>query len=82
MLISDQPVGSGKVLISTPRAKVTQPSERHTLQTGNIATKMARDDSKTLSSKKLIIALVVVAIAVVMIVCMLVWLNRRRKRKG
>ena len=79
--ISDQLVESGKVLITTPRAKETLPSERHSLQTGNIA-QIARGDSKNPSSKKLIISLAVVGVAVVIIViCLLVWLNRLRKRK-
>ena len=81
MFISDQPVGSGKVLITTPRAKETLLSERHTLQSGNIATQTARDDSKKRSSKTWIIALVVVAIAVVIIISLLVWFNRLRRRK-
>ena len=79
--ISDQVIESGKVLITTPRANETLPSERHSLQTGNIAA-IARDDSKKPSSEKLIIALVVVGVAVVIIViCLLVWLNHRQKRK-
>ena len=82
MLISDQPVGSGEVLITTPRAKETLPSERRTLQTGNVAAEIARDDSKTI-----IIVIIVVAIAVVIIIfataiiCLLLWsCPRERKR--
>ena len=81
MLISDQPVGSGKVLITTPRIKETLPSERHTLQTGNVAAVMGRDDSKKHSSKTLLIALVVVALVLVIIVCLLVVWLRLRERK-
>ncbi|XP_067043280.1 discoidin, CUB and LCCL domain-containing protein 2-like isoform X2 [Acropora muricata] len=78
---TDQLIESGKVLITTPRAKETLPSERHSLQTGNIAA-IARDDSKKPSSEKLITALVVVGVAVVIIViCLLVWLNHLQKRK-
>ncbi|XP_074639740.1 discoidin, CUB and LCCL domain-containing protein 2-like isoform X2 [Acropora palmata] len=77
----DQLVESSKVLITTPRAKETLPSERHSLQTGKIA-RIARGDSKKPSSEKLIIVLVVVGVAVVIIViCLLVWLIHRRKRK-
>ena len=42
-----QPVGSDKVLKTTPRGKETLPSEKHNQQTGNVTKKMANDDSKT-----------------------------------
>ena len=81
IFISDQPVGSDKLLITTPKAKETLPSERHTLQTGNVATQMAKDDSKKHSFKTLLIALVVVSIAVVVIICSLVWFYHLQERK-
>ena len=82
MFISDQPVGSGKVSITTARAKETQQSGRQTLQTGSVATQMARDDYKKLSPKTLVIALVVVALALVMIVCLVVaWLCLRERKR-
>ncbi|XP_074639737.1 uncharacterized protein LOC141897951 isoform X4 [Acropora palmata] len=83
-LTADQPVGSGEVLITTPRAKETLPSERRTLQTGNVAVEIARDDSKTM-----IIVIIFVAIAVVIIIfstaiiSLLLWsCLRKRKRNG
>ena len=81
IFISDQTVRSVKVLITTPRAKETLPSERHTLQTGIVAVQRARDDSKKHSFKIWIIALVVVAIAVVIISSLLVWFYRLQRKK-
>ena len=81
IFISDQTVRSVKVLITTPRAKETLPSERHTLQTGIVAVQRARDDSKKHSFKIWIIALVVVAIAVVIISSLLVWFYRIQRKK-
>jgi len=81
IFISDQTVRSVKVLITTPRAKETLPSERHTLQTGNVALQMARDDSKKHSFKTWIIALVVVAIAAMVISSLLVWFYRLQRKK-
>lgn len=77
MLISDQPVGRGKVLITTPTAKETLPSERHTLKAGNITTQIARDDSKKHSYKTLHVFL---AIAVVIVICLFVWLCLRKRK--
>ena len=81
MLISDQPVGSGEVLITTPIAKETQQSGRQNLQTGNAATEMVKDNSSKRSSKPLMISLVVVALALVIIICLLLAWFRLRGRK-
>ena len=82
MLISDQPVGSGGVLITTPNEKETQQSGRHALQTGNSATEMVKDSSRKRSSKTLMVALVVVALALVIIICLLAaWLHLRGRKR-
>ena len=83
MLISDQPVGGDKVLITTPRAKETLPSEGHTLQTGNVAVEIARVDSKTMITVIIVVAIaVVIVIFTIAIVCLLLWsCLRERKRR-
>ena len=82
MLISDQPVGSGNVLMTTPRAKGTQQSGRHTLQTVIVARAMVNDSSRKRSSKTVMIALIVVALALVIIICLLVaWLRLRGRKR-
>ncbi|XP_067043277.1 lactadherin-like isoform X1 [Acropora muricata] len=79
----DQPVGSGGVLITTPKEKETQQSGRHALQTGNSATEMVKDSSRKRSSKTLMIALVVVALALVIIICLLAaWLHLRGRKRS
>ena len=77
-VISDHSVGSGRILITTPRVKESQPSERHSLQTGSVPTEKARNDSKTMIT---VIIVVVIAVVIIFIttgvICKLV---RKRKR--
>ena len=74
MFISDQPLGSSKVLITDQGGEKALPTESETL---NITTPMVRDNSSEGSSKTLIIALVVVALAlVIIIICLLVAWSR------
>ena len=80
MFISDQPVGSSEVLITTQGGEKALPTESETL---NITTPMVRDNSSEGSSKTLIIAPVVVALAlVIIIICSLVAWRRRQRSKG
>ena len=80
MFISDQSVGSSKVLRTTQGGEKTLPTESGTL---NITTQMDGDNSREGFSKTLMIALVVVASAlVIIIICLLVALLCRRQRKG
>ncbi|XP_067042771.1 discoidin, CUB and LCCL domain-containing protein 2-like isoform X2 [Acropora muricata] len=75
---TDHSVGSGRILITTPRVKESQPSERHSLQTGSVPTEKARNDSKTMIT---VIIVVVIAVVIIFIttgvICKLV---RKRKR--
>ena len=68
MLISDQTVGSGKIMTPTSGREETE----------KVTTQMANDDSKRQSSKTWII--VVGVIAVILIIFLVVWCICFRKR--
>lgn len=82
IFISEQPVGSRKVMVTTQGGKNTLPSESETV---NGTTQMPRDDPKKHSSKALIISIVaaVLAVVIIIITCLLVhYFNCLRKRRG
>ena len=79
MFISDQPVISSEVLITTQGGEKALPTETETL---NITTQMVRDKSREGSSETLMIALVVALALVIIIVCLPVaWCCRRRRKR-
>ena len=78
MFISEKPVISSEVFITTQGGEKALPTETETL---NITTPMVRDNSREGSSKTLMIALVVALALVIIIICLLVAWCRCRRRK-